>query len=47
MISRPAYLSAEERCEVTVETVIDLAAGQRPALQSFNSALPILKGSCR
>ncbi|ACI91986.1 transcriptional regulator [Afipia carboxidovorans OM5] len=31
MISRPAYLSAEERCEVTVETVIDLAAEQNPA----------------
>ncbi len=31
MISRPAYLSAEERREVTVETVIDLAAEQNPA----------------
>lgn len=30
MISRPAYLSAEERREVTVETVIDLAAEQNP-----------------
>ncbi|HMM73098.1 MAG TPA: TetR/AcrR family transcriptional regulator [Rhodocyclaceae bacterium] len=31
MISRSAYLSAEERREVTVETVIDLAAEQNPA----------------
>lgn len=31
MISRPAYLPAEERREVTVETVIDLAAEQNPA----------------
>ena len=31
MISRTAYLSAEERREVTVETVIDLAAEQNPA----------------
>ena len=31
MISRPAYLTAEERREVTVETVIDLAAEQNPA----------------
>jgi AcrR family transcriptional regulator len=30
MISRSAYLSAEERREVTVETVIDLAAEQNP-----------------
>ena len=30
MISRPAYLSAEERREVTVETVLDLAAEQNP-----------------
>lgn len=30
MISRPAYLSAEERRAVTVETVIDLAAEQNP-----------------
>jgi len=30
VISRPAYLSAEERREVTVETVIDLAAEQNP-----------------
>ncbi len=31
MISRPAYLPAEARREVTVETVIDLAAEQNPA----------------
>jgi len=31
MMSRPAYLSAEERREVTVEAVIDLAAEQNPA----------------
>ncbi|MBN9548366.1 MAG: TetR/AcrR family transcriptional regulator [Alphaproteobacteria bacterium] len=31
MISRQAYLPAEERREVTVETVIDLAAEQNPA----------------
>ncbi|MBN9601276.1 MAG: TetR family transcriptional regulator [Afipia sp.] len=31
MRSRPAYLSAEERREVTVETVINLAAEQNPA----------------
>lgn len=31
MISRPAYLPAEERREVTVETVIDLAGEQNPA----------------
>ncbi len=31
MNSRPAYLPAEERREVTVETVIDLAAEQNPA----------------
>lgn len=31
MISRSAYLSAEERREVTVETVIDLAAEHNPA----------------
>lgn len=31
MTSRPAYLPAEERREVTVETVIDLAAEQNPA----------------
>ena len=31
MISRTAYLSADERREVTVETVIDLAAEQNPA----------------
>lgn len=31
MISRPTYLSAEERREMTVETVIDLAAEQNPA----------------
>jgi len=31
MISRPAYLPAEERREVTVEAVIDLAAEQNPA----------------
>jgi len=31
MTSRPAYLSAKERREVTVETVIDLAAEQNPA----------------
>lgn len=31
MISRPAYLPAEERREVTVETVIRLAAEQNPA----------------
>jgi AcrR family transcriptional regulator len=31
MVARPAYLSAEERREVTVETVIDLAAEQNPA----------------
>lgn len=30
-MSRPAYLSAEERREVTVEAVIDLAAEQNPA----------------
>lgn len=30
MISRPAYLPAEERREVTVETVIELAAEQNP-----------------
>lgn len=30
MVSRSAYLSAEERREVTVETVIDLAAEQNP-----------------
>jgi AcrR family transcriptional regulator len=30
MISRTAYLSADERREVTVETVIDLAAEQNP-----------------
>lgn len=30
MISRPAYLSAEERREVTVGAVIDLAAEQNP-----------------
>ncbi len=29
-MARPAYLSAEERREVTVETVIDLAAEQNP-----------------
>ena len=31
MIARPTYLSAEERREMTVETVIDLAAEQNPA----------------
>lgn len=31
MISRPTYLSAEERREMTVETVVDLAAEQNPA----------------
>jgi len=31
MIARPAYLPAEERREVTVETVIHLAAEQNPA----------------
>ncbi|MFC3208969.1 MAG: TetR/AcrR family transcriptional regulator [Mesorhizobium sp.] len=31
MISRPAYLPADERREVTVETVIELAAEQNPA----------------
>jgi AcrR family transcriptional regulator len=31
VISRPAYLPAEERREVTVETVIDLAGEQNPA----------------
>ena len=30
MISRSAYLSAEERREATVETVLDLAAEQNP-----------------
>ncbi|MCC7321544.1 MAG: TetR family transcriptional regulator [Rubellimicrobium sp.] len=31
MTSRPAYLSAEERRDLTVQTVIDLAALQNPA----------------
>ncbi len=31
MISRPTYLSAEERREMTVEAVVDLAAEQNPA----------------
>jgi len=31
MISRPTYLSSEERREMTVETVVDLAAEQNPA----------------
>ncbi|MET3661992.1 TetR/AcrR family transcriptional regulator [Aquamicrobium ahrensii] len=31
MIARPTYLSAEERREMTVETVVDLAAEQNPA----------------
>ncbi len=31
MISRPAYLSAEERREVTIETVVELAAEQNPS----------------
>lgn len=31
MISRPAYLSAEERREVTIQTVVELAAEQNPS----------------
>ncbi|WP_416799388.1 TetR/AcrR family transcriptional regulator [Ciceribacter azotifigens] len=31
MASRPAYLSAEERREVTIETVVELAAEQNPS----------------
>ncbi len=31
MISRPTYLSSERRREMTVETVVDLAAEQNPA----------------